>query len=183
MLSNILSKDIYNKNVLLLNNDYNKSKISVKNYIIESSKRNQKVILLDSFWSKEKYSRFKSSTYKENIERRYHMKISVEDFLYDDNIIEYMNAKNINIVKIKSIVGYMSAAELFPVIMSKLDEIIEDECVHVLLNDHVLDSLKWNEIVKVINSVNQNNIRLIVLTDRDNIPKELIEKCEIIINN
>lgn len=183
MLSNISNKDIYNKNVLLLNRDYNKSKIDVKNHIIELSKRNQKVVLLDSFWSKEKYNRFKSSEYKENIERKYHIKISVEDFLFRDNLIEYMNEKNINIVKVKSIIGYMSASELFPVIMSKLNEIIQDEIIHVLLNDHILDNLKWNEVVNTINSVNKNTIKFIVITNRNNIPKELVEKCQIIINS
>ncbi|MBS4539099.1 hypothetical protein GOQ27_11540 [Clostridium sp. D2Q-11] len=182
MLSSISKNELYNKSVLFLNNDYNKAKIEAKNYIIKLSKNNQKVILLDSFWSKEKYNRFKNSKYKENIEGRYHIKLSVEDFLSRDNLIEYMNEKNINIIKIKSILGYMSAAELFPVIISRLNSVIKDETIHVLINDYVLENLEWSEVVNALNSVNKNNIKFIVITNRDAIPTELVEKCEIVMN-
>lgn len=174
---------MYDKNVLFLNNDFNKAKIDVKKYIIDLSKQGKKVVLLDSFWSKEKYSRFISSPYKENIEKRYHIKLSVEDFLEKNDLIEYMNNKNISIIKVKSIIGFMSAAELFPVIISKLNTIRSEETIHVLLNDHILDNLEWQEVINAVDSVDKDKIKFIVLSSKDGIDKELVEKYESIINN
>jgi len=174
---------MYDKNVLFLNSNIKQAEIDAKKYIIELSKQGKKIVLLDSFWSKEKYSRFISSPYKSNIEKRYHIKISVEDFLQKDNLVDYMNRKDINIVKIKSIVGFMSAAELFPVIISKLNTIESDESIHVLVNDYILDNLEWSQIKDAIHSVDKNKIKFIILSSKDEIGKEIVEKYESIINN
>jgi hypothetical protein len=94
-----------------------------------------------------------------------------------------MNKKDINIVKIKSIVGFMSAAELFPVIISKLNTIESDESIHVLVNDYILDNLEWSQVKDAIYSVDKNKIKFIILSSKDEIGKEIVEKYESIINN
>jgi len=159
--------EIVDKTVYFSGNDYDKIKIVVKDYIGYLSKNNNKIFLLDSFWSKDYYDRFKRSRFLKEIERKYHIKISVEEFLNKDNIIEYMNSKNVNIAKVKSIEGYMSAAELFPVIVSKVNETIKDSKAYILINDFVLDEVKEETFIKLIENIDTNHVKFIVI-NKDN---------------
>lgn len=163
--------ELTNKTVYFNGNDYNKVKKIVKNFITHLSKNNIKVFLLDSYWSKDYYNRFKHSRYLNEIERRYHLKISVEEFLNKDNIINYMNKKNTNIIKVKSIEGFMSAAELFPVIVSKIQENIINEKVYILINDFVLEHINEETLDKLIDSINTDTIKFIIISKRGNINK------------
>ncbi|MGO1367816.1 MAG: hypothetical protein ACTHVE_02265 [Senegalia sp. (in: firmicutes)] len=171
---------MYDNNVVFFNEDFSKAKKEAKKYILELSKRGKKIVLLDSFWSKEKYSRFIASPYRENIEKRYHIKLSVEDFLSEDNLIEYMNERKVNIIKVKSIIGFMSASELFPVIVSKLDTINTKESIHVLLNDYILENIELKEIINVLNSLDKSKIKFIILSSKQEMIKELDANVSII---
>lgn len=164
-------KSILNKNVYFYGN-YKKVKQSVKKYIEFLSKGNGKVILLDSYWTMEYYKRFKRSRYLKEIERRYHIKVSVEKFLQKHNIIDYMNHKNINILKVKSIEGFTSAAELFPFILNKINKSLKDETVYILLNDFVLDYLSDEEFRSLNKTINNNLIKYIVISKKR--PKDYI---------
>ena len=168
------------KNILFTNRDYKEAKRQVKEHLINLSKNNEKIILLDSFWSKYKYNRFMNSKYKKQIERKYHIKMSVQDFLKEENILYFMNERKLNIIKVKSILGYMSAAELFPVLISKINDDFKEEQVHILINDFILDSLTKEEMKTILNEINFHNIRLVIMTNKPDIPVELLNNVDII---
>ncbi|MTI68465.1 MAG: hypothetical protein FH753_17940 [Firmicutes bacterium] len=175
MTSKSSIESIKDKDILLLGNDYKKVKRKVKEYITEFSKMNHKIILLDSFWSEKKYDRFINSRFRKEIERRYHIKLSVQDFLDKENVFEYMNDKEINIIKIKSINGYMSAAELFPVILSKINEDVSEDIVHLYLNDFVLKNLTEGEFLSLENEIKHDYVKLIVANKNQEIIKPILE--------
>lgn len=156
--------EIVDKTVHFSGDDYNKIKTVVKDYIAYLSRNNNKVFLLDSFWSKDYYDRFKKSRFLNEIERKYHIKISVEEFLSKDNIIKYMDEKKVNIAKVKSIEGYMSAAELFPVIVSKVNETIKENKAYVLINDFVLDEVSKETFDKLIQEIDTSLVKFIVIS-------------------
>lgn len=172
-----LFSEIKEFNTYFKGNDYGKIKSSVKNYISYLSNDN-KVFLLDSFWTKDYYERFKRSRYISEIERRYHVKLSVEEFLNKDNIIKYMNDKNLNIIKVKSIEGYMSAAELFPVIVSKINETVMKDKVYIFINDFVLEYLNEETFNNLIKNINRDLIKFIVISKNDDVKllSEVIDK-------
>ena len=78
-----------------------------------------------------------------------------------------MNLENVNIAKVKSIEGYMSAAELFPVIVSKVNETIKDSKAYILINDFVLDEVKEETFNKLIKNIDTNHVKFIVI-NKDN---------------
>lgn len=153
------------KNVLFTGDDARRVKNKVKDFITLLSSKGYKVFLLDAFWSEERYRRFVYSRYRDEIERRYHIKLSVNDFLQQDNVFEYMKDRNINILKVKSITGYMSAAELFPVIISKINQdITQGEKAYVLINDFVLQHLSGWEFNNIYEQIDGRQIKFIFLS-------------------
>ena len=167
--NNINFDEIVDKTIYFNGNDYEKVKKAVKDYIAYLSKNNDKIVLLDSFWSKDYYERFKRSRFLKEIERKYHIKMSVEEFLNKENIIEYMDNKNVNIVKVKSVEGFMSAAELFPVIVSKVNENIKDNKAYILINDFVLDQVSEETLIKLIENINTDLLKFIVISKNNEV--------------
>lgn len=172
---------LMDKNVLIIGDNFNSVKRCIKDYITELSNKNHKIFLLDSFWTKETYKRFLQSRYRKEIERRYHIKLSVDDLLKTENVFEYMNNKEINIMKVKSIVGFMSAAELFPVVLSKINEDLRDEKVHIFLNDFVLEHLDGKEFADLYKDINHEQIKFIIINKRIDIVKPLLKTIDEII--
>ena len=174
MISSVISNETIKKsNLLFIGENDNLIKREIKKYIEELAKSGHKIFLLDAFWSKERYVRFKGSRYKREIERRYHVKISVEDFLQGDNIFDYMDSKETNILKVKSILGYMSAAELFPVILSKINEDLRDEKVHIFINDFILNTISEEEFMSLYMGINKDKIKFFAYCESNDIPNSL----------
>ncbi|WP_425447988.1 hypothetical protein [Dethiothermospora halolimnae] len=167
------AQDIYNKNILFTGKNNKKIEAYIKKYIKGLSKDGNYIFLLDSFWSKERYHRFKGSRYLKEIERRYHIKLSVDDFMQKENIFDYMDNKEINILKVKSIIGYMSAAELFPVIISKINNDIKGNNAYILINDFVLEELDDDAFLDLYTSINNQNINFFVYNKNKSLPKNL----------
>lgn len=165
--------NIYDKNLLFIGDDNGKVKRYVKEYISLLNQRNNKVFLLDSFWSSRKYKRYRSSRYLKEIERRYHIKLSADDFLAKDNVFNYMNERNIKIMKVKSITGFMSAAELFPVILSKINQDIGENKAYILINDFVLEHLNEGEFLDIYMGINKERIKFFVFHNREKLPEGL----------
>lgn len=167
-------REIYDENLQFTGERFKKIKYFVKEYISELTKQDSKVFLLDSFWSRQRYLRFKDSRYRKEIERRYHMKLSVDDFLNKDDIFEYMNHKEVNIMKVKSIEGYMSAAELFTVIVSKINEDLSgDERAYILINDFILEHLDEGEFLDLYMRIDKERIKFFVLNNKEDLPRGL----------
>lgn len=169
----VCNKEILNKNILFQGSDINKLKYYIKEYISYLSQNSSKIFLLDSFWSQKKYSRYKSSRYIKEIERRYHIKLSVDDFMEKQNIFEYMNDKEINIMKVKSVMGYMSAAELFPVIISKVNDDLLENSVYIFINDFILKSLSEGEFLDLYMKINKDKIKFFVMNCELPLPEGL----------
>lgn len=171
----ILKNDeIYNVNLQVTGQNSKKIKYYVMEYIKKLSESNIKVFLLDSFWSREKYKRFKDSRYRREIERRYHIKLSVDDFLNKDNIFEYMNDVYTNIIKVKSLMGYMSAAELFTVIVSKINQdLANEDKVYIFINDFILEHLDEGEFLDLYMQIDKEKIKFIVFNNEQSLPKGL----------
>ncbi|MTI47486.1 hypothetical protein [Sporosalibacterium faouarense] len=166
-------EDILNRNILFQGANSTKVKHYIREYITELTEKDFKVFLLDSFWSPRKYSRYQSSRYRREIERRYHIKLSADDFLKSENIFRYMDEKEINIMKVKSIAGYMSAAELFPVIISKINEDIENDTAYILINDFILEHLQHGEFLDLYMGMNKEQIKFFVFNEEEEIPESL----------
>lgn len=172
-------KEILNENISFQGSDAKKLKYYVREYITYLSQNNSKIFLLDSLWSQKKYLRYKGSRFRKEIERRYHIKLSVDDFMKKENIFEYMNDKEINIMKVKSVVGFMSAAELFPVIISKINDDLLEDNAYIFINDFVLESLSQGEFLDLYTRINKDKIKFFVMNNELPLPeglKKIIDK-------
>ena len=109
--------------------------------------QNEKVIIIDSEGDMESYNRFKKIKKIEQFQSRYHMKLSANDFIYSNNIFNKMDEKSISILKIKSIDGIMSAGELFPVIMQKIESerFSTRQKINIILNQSTIKHISSEE--------------------------------------
>lgn len=169
----VRTKEIVNKNILFQGSDANRIKYCIREYISHLSQNNSKIFLLDSFWSQKKYLRYQGLRYRKEIERRYHIKLSVDDFMNKRNIFNYMNDKEINIMKIKSVAGYMSAAELFPVIISKINDDLMDQKAYIFINDFILECLSQGEFLDLYMKINNDKMKFFVMNSQLPLPEGL----------
>ena len=170
---NVCNEEILSQNILFQGSDDNKLKHYIRQYTSYLSQNNSKIFFLDSFWSQKKYLRYKGSRYKKEIERRYHIKLSVDDFMKKLNIFDYMDDKEMNIMKVKSVIGYMSAAELFPVIMSKINNDLKEDNAYIFINDFVLESLRQGEFLDLYMKINKDKVKFFIKNNEKPLPEGL----------